>query len=183
MNKDKLSEIWNSQDTTLSLEKPESIIKKANKQRNTQFISIAVMSTTVLILIAYATYYLKFNWTSFTLGLVLMISSLSFRILLEFITLYQKENKLISLDNRLFKKYLKKHYKLRMRINYIVTPICFFLYVYGFVLLLPYFKQIFSKGFYLYLLISGFASIFVIGIIVIRTVKNESNFLKHLNQK
>ena len=91
MNKDKLSEIWNSQDTTLSLEKPESIIKKANKQRNTQFISIAVMSTTVLILIAYATYYLKFNWTSFTLGLVLMISSLSFRILLEFITLYQKK--------------------------------------------------------------------------------------------
>ena len=182
MNKDKLSQIWNSQEKEISLEHPENIIKKAKKQRNGQFISITVMSITVIISLIYATYYVGNNWNKFTLGIVLMISSLSFRIILEYVSLYRKESQLISLDNRSFNKYLKRYYKIRLKVNYIITPLCFAIYIFGFIMLLPYFKQIFSAGFYTYILISGFGSLVVIGVIVIKSILKEQKFLNLLNK-
>ena len=183
MKNDKLSEIWNSQQYDSFIENPDQIIKKAKKQRNSQFISIAVMSTTVIILLIYTAYYVGYNWNNFTLGIVLMISSLAFRIVLEFVSLYRKENRLISLDHRSYKKYLKRYYKIRLKVNYIITPICFAIYVFGFTMLLPYFKQMFSKGFYTYILISGIVSFLVIAAIIVNSVRKEHNFLNLLNRK
>ncbi len=182
MKKDKLSQIWNSQTYDSFIENPDHIIKKAKKQRSGQFISIAVMSITVLILLIYAAYYVGNNWSNFTFGIVLMITSLTFRIILEFISLYRKESQLISLDNRTFKKYLKKYYKIRLKVNYIITPMCFAIYIFGFIILLPYFKQMFSKGFYTYILISGCVSLFVISAIIINTIQKEHTFLNLLNR-
>ena len=51
MKNDNLSQIWKSQENDLSLDKPDFIIKKAKKQRNGQFITIAVLSVTLIILI------------------------------------------------------------------------------------------------------------------------------------
>lgn len=180
MKQDKLTHLWNSQQHHLIDEHPELIIKKAKKQRSGQYISITVMSITVLILMVYAAYYIGGQWSSFSLGLVLMITSLTFRIVLEFNSLYRKENQLITLDSASFKKYLKRHHQLRLMVNYIITPICFAVYIFGFTKLLPYFKQIFSASFYLYLLISGFGSLVVIGLIIIRSVLRERAFLKKL---
>lgn len=182
MKKDKLTQLWNSQTYDSSIENPALIIKRAKKQRNNQYISIAVMSVTVIILFIYSFYYVGNNWNNFTLGMVLMISSLSFRIILEFISLYRKENQLINLDNRLFKKYLKKHYKVRLRVNYIITPICFAIYILGFTMLLPYFKQMFSHNFYVYILISGMVSLVAIAAIVIKNTVKEHHFLTRLNR-
>ena len=179
MKNDQLTQLWNSQKNDVPYESPEQIIRKAKKQRNNQYISIVVMSTTVLILVLYAGYYAFHRWNNFTLGLVLMISSLMFRIVLEFISLYQKESQLISLDSTAFQAYLKKHYTLRLKINYIITPICFATYVFGFTKLLPYFKQEFSEGFYTYILISGFVSFLVLAIIIINSILKESRFLKN----
>ena len=183
MENDKLSQLWNSQENEITLDSPEQIINKAKKQRSSQFISIAVMTITVLVLLTYGGYYAFNNWNNFTLGMVLMISSLTFRIILEFISLYKKESQLMALDAQAFNKYLKGHYKMRLKINYIITPICFAIYVIGFILLLPYFKQMFSKGFYIYILISGFASMGVIAIIIIKSIIKERNFLNLLNTK
>ena len=183
MENDKLTQTWNWQKNMPPIANPTDIIKKAKKQRYTQFIAIVVMSLTVLILLGYAVYHINNPWNNFTLGLVLMISSLTFRIVLEFVSLYQRENQLISLDNKSFKKYLKRHHKIRLVVNYIITPICFILYTYGFTKLLPYFKQWFSKGFYTYILISGAVSLFVIAIIIVNTIRKESSFLKQLNKK
>ena len=100
--------MWDSQQSDTPLANPEHIIKKAKQQRNRQFIGIGVMAITVLILILFTTYYASIAWNNFTLGLSLMIASLTFRIILECITLYRKENRLVSLDNRAFQKYLKR---------------------------------------------------------------------------
>ena len=183
MKNDKLSQIWNSQTFDSLIEHPDYIIKKAKSQRNGRFISIAVMSTTLLVLLIYAAFYVGNNWNSFTLGIVLMISSLAFRIILGFISLYRKESQLISLDNQAFKKYLKRYYKIRLKINYIITPICFITYILGFIMLLPYFKQMFSKGFYTYILISGFISLLAIAVIIINTIRKEHIFLNLLDRK
>ncbi|AUP79464.1 hypothetical protein [Flavivirga eckloniae] len=183
MKNDKLTQTWNRQKNVPPLANPDHIIKKAKKQRSKQFIAIAAMSITVLTLLIYSIYYSSNQWNNFTLGLVLMISSLTFRIILEFVSLYRKESQVISLDNLSFKKYLKRHYKIRSKVNYIITPICFAIYIFGFTRLLPYFEQELSKGFYTYILISGIVSLFVIAIIIVNSILKESHFLNQLNRK
>lgn len=179
MENDKLTQLWNQNDNS-TLTAPEAIIKKAKKQRYGQFIAITAMSLTVLILLIYSIYSINNRWNNFALGLVLMISSLTFRIILEFVSLYQKESQLISLDNISFKKYLKRHYKLRLAVNYLITPICYIIYIIGFTKLLPYFKKEFSEGFYTYILISGIVTLLVLAIIIVKNTLMESNFLKQL---
>lgn len=183
MENDKLTQLWNQNKDNHTIVAPETIIKKAKKQRYGQFLTIAIMSLTVIILLIYSINYINNQWNNFALGLVLMIFSLTFRIILEFVSLYQKENQLILLDNVSFKKYLKKHYKLRLTVNYIITPICFTLYIFGFTKLLPYFKNEFSEGFYTYILISGIISLLVLAIIIVKSILKESVFLKQLNTK
>ena len=117
MKNDQLSQIWKSQSNDLSLNTSQNIIKKAKKQRSGQFITITVLSITLIILIIYAIKFAMGNWNNFALGLMLMISSLAFRLLLEFITIYRKESQLIVLDNQSFQKYLKKYYKIRLKVN------------------------------------------------------------------
>ncbi len=183
MENDKLHQLWNSQDHDLSSESPNDIIKKAKNQRNGQYITILILIITVAIVILFTFYYSGNQWNNFTLGLTMMISSLVFRIFLEFISLYRKESQLISLDNKSFKTYLKKHYQLRLRINYIITPICFLVYVVGFIKLLPYFKQELSEGFYNYIVVSGGISLLILIAIIRNSIIKENRFLQQLNKK
>ena len=183
MKNDQLSQIWKSQSNDLSLNTSQNIIKKAKKQRSGQFITITVLSITLIILIIYAIKFAMGNWNNFALGLMLMISSLAFRLLLEFITIYRKESQLIVLDNQSFQKYLKKYYKIRLKVNYIITPICFGIYILGFTKLLPYFKQEFAEGFYIYIVISGIASMVILACIIINSTLKEYQFLQQLNRK
>lgn len=182
MKNDNLTKLWNNQASdSLGLE-AKDIITKAKKQRNSQYISISVMSLTGIVLIIYAFYYAFSQWNTFNLGLILMISSLLLRIILEFYSLYRKEKQLISMSQKSYHTYLKKYYKTRQMINFVITPICILVYVFGFYLLLPYFKNYFSKGFYTYILISGFLSlVFIIAIIIKSTIK-EQNFLRQLRK-
>jgi len=182
MENDKLDQIWNDQDLDLSIAKPHDIIRKANNQRRSQYITITILIITVLVLLVFSFYFAR-QWNDFTLGMTLMISSLVFRIVLEFISIYRKEGELIALDSTAFRAYLRKHYRARLRINYIITPICFAIYVMGFLKLLPYFKQELSKGFYDYILISGIVTLIVLIGIITKSVRKEIRFLRQLNRQ
>ncbi|WP_138434143.1 hypothetical protein [Winogradskyella algicola] len=179
MENDILNNIWSSQDKT-TVSNPEAIINKAKKQRRRQYGSILIMGLTVTVLIGFTIFVSPSQWNNFTLGLLLMISSLVFRITLELSTIYLKDQKLIILDNKSYKSYLKRHYKSRLWVHYLITPICLAIYIYGFYLLLPYFKREFSEGFYLYILISGFGSIPGIIAIIIYSIRKELRFLNKL---
>ncbi len=180
MENDNLDKLWQAQNANLNISDPNQIISKAKKQRNEQYISITVMTVTVLVLVTY-TFYFAFNkWNHFNLGLVLMISSLVFRIILEFYSMYRKESQLVSMNHKSYHTYLKKYYKIRLFINYVVTPVCISVYCIGFYLLLPYFKGYFSSGFYTYILISGITSILIVIAIIMYSILKEHNFLKHL---
>jgi len=182
MENDSLNKLWEVQANDSSTS-PKEIIIKANKQRNEQYTSITVMSLTVVILIIYAFYYAFNQLNTFNLGLIFMISSLTFRIILEFYSLYRKEKQLISMAQKTYYAYLKKYYKARQIINYIITPICIAIYIFGFYLLLPYFKQYFSKAFYNYILISGIISLIVIIAIILKSIIKEQRFLKQLYRR
>ena len=180
MENDQLTELWEMQANDSSNFNPKDIITKAKKQRNSQYISITVMSLTVVVLFIYTFYYAFNHWNTFNLGLTLMITSLTFRIILEFYSLYRKEKQLISMAQKSYFAYLKKYYKARQIINFAVTPICIAVYIFGFYLLLPYFKDYFSKGFYTYILISGIFSIIGVSAIIIKSIIKEKRFLKQL---
>lgn len=179
MKNDKIDQIWSGQDEKLPKETLNNILRKANKQRRGQYWVIGIISLTVIILVVYALNF-AIRWDDFTLGLSLMIFSLVFRVILEVITLYRKENQLVRLDHRAFKDYLKKHYRMRLGINYLITPLCFGVYTFGFIKLLPYFKTAFSPGFYNYILISGVISLLILAWIIIRSVMQEQSFLKRI---
>ncbi|MFC5195273.1 hypothetical protein ACFPH8_08020 [Bizionia hallyeonensis] len=182
MENDNLNKLWDIQTNDISNFNPKEIITKAKKQRNSQYISITVMSLTVMVLIIYAFYYAFSQWNTFNLGLILMISSLTFRIALELFFLYRKEKQLISMAQKAYRAYLKKYYKARQMINYVITPICVIVYIIGFYLLLPYFKEYFSQAFYNYIVISGILSLIVVIAIIINSTIKEQRFLKQLNK-
>lgn len=183
MEKDSLSQLWHSKKENTTLLAPEDIIKKAAQQRNRQVVAITVLSVTVTILVAYALYFFGNRWNSFSLGLLLMISSLSFRIIVELLSLYQKDSRLISLDSVSFKRYLKSYHSMRLKVNYFITPVCFAVYVFGFTLLLPYFKKGFSESLYNYIIVSGILSLLAVAAIIINGVIKEIRFLNHLENK
>ncbi len=183
MNSNELNKIWKSQKHDFFPTPSRLIIKKAKKQRNRQVIGIAVMSTTIIIILLFTIKFANNRWNNFTMGLVMMFSSLIFRVLLELFTLHRKENQLITLNSLSFYTYLKGYYKSRKIINYIVTPLCFVIYTVGFVMLLPYFKRQFTNGFYTYILISGITSLFVIALIIINSIKKEKRFIDDLQKK
>ena len=182
MENDNLNKLWENQANDSSNFNPADIITKAKKLRNEQYISISVMSLTVVILIIYASYYAFNQWNTFNLGLILMISSLTLRIMLEFYSLYSKEKQLISMTQKSYHTYLKKYYKIRLIINYVITPVCIAIYIFGFYLLLPYFKNYFSKGFYTYIIISGIISLAVVIAIIIKSTIKEQRYLKQLHK-
>ncbi|CAL2101553.1 conserved membrane protein of unknown function [Tenacibaculum sp. 190130A14a] len=183
MENDHLNKLWEAQAVDSPNFNPKDLITKAKKQRNSQYISITVMSLTVIMLIVYAFYYAFNQWNSFNLGLTLMISSLTLRIILEFYTLYRKEKQLVSMTQKSYRSYLKKYYKTRLLINYIITPICIAVYILGFYLLLPYFKLYFSEGFYTYIVISGIVSLSIVIAIIIKSTIKEQRFLKELHKR
>jgi len=180
MKTDNLDALWQSQNDNIDISDANRVINKAKKQRNGQYITIAVMTITLFILIVY-TFYFSFNeWNNFNLGLMLMISSLAIRIILEIYSVYKKENQLIAMHHKSYLNYLKKYYKTRMIIHYLVTPLCITSYSIGFYLLLPYFKNYLSEGFYNYILISGVLVIFFIVAIITNSTLKERRFLKQL---
>ncbi len=182
MENDNLNKLWDIQANDISNLNPKDIIKKVKKQRNSQYINITIMSLTVAVLIIYAFYYAFNQWNTFNLGLIYMISSLTLRIILEFNSLYRKEKRLISMTQKSYHAYLKKYYKARQKLNYVITPICIAVYIFGFYLLLPYFKEYFSKGFYNYILISGILSLIFVIAIIINSIIKEQRFLKQLHK-
>ncbi len=182
MENDNLNKLWEIQANDIPNFSPKDIITKAKKQRNGQYISITVMLITVVVLIIYALFCAFNQWNTFNLGLILMISSLSLRIILEFYSLYRKEKQLISMTQKSYHAYLKKYYKARQIINYIITPVCITVYIFGFYLLLPYFKEYFSKAFYTYILISGIISLIVVIAIIIKSIIKEQHYLKQLHK-
>jgi len=180
MNSDILNQLWNDDGKNPSLSQPETIIRKAKSQRQRQYIGIVVLSFTVLILGVYAVAFLPDSFNNFSLGLVLMIFPLVFRIALEVFSIFKKQSKLLEMDSKAYLSYLILFYKFRKVIHYTVTPICFGIYVYGLTLLFPFFKKEFSQGFYTYLLLSGFISLVVIAAIIIRGILKENTFYKEV---
>ena len=182
MTNKELNKIWQSQSSMGQIERPEKIIQMARTKREKQLLTIIILSATLLILLTYAWNYLTLKWNNFNIGLVIMITSIALRTLIEIIYVKQKQRKMLSLNQKAFKEYLEEYYRRRMILNYSVTPICFISYIIGFSMLLPYFKETLQPGFYHYVLISGIISLIIIVLFLFKNFYEELIFYKFLKK-
>ena len=181
---EELQNIWNQQ-TEPNL-KPAAIdvIKKAEehtkKIKRNHFWTRIILGLTSIVLIFYFIWAGAYREMLFSLGLGIMIAMLLFRIVLEWISV-RKFNELKTDVSLLeYSKLAHEFYQWRKKIHYIITPVVYLAYIAGFILLLPVFKESFSKGFFLYILLSGFGFLLFFGLLLIRIIKREIHLLDFL---
>jgi len=144
--------------------------------------TIGLLSLMLFILIAYFTTYAGLNLTTFSIGLLLMIGSLTIRILLEWIGTLQFQQLDRLADFSTFLQQSNTFYRKRRLLHLFITPMLYASYITGFVLLLPVFKQEFSNGIYLYFVFSGFVSLGVLALIIYKANRKELSVLAKLQQ-
>ena len=158
------------------------ISKKAKAIRLKQNITKIILSFTVVILVGFFIWVSAYKHTTILIGALLMVGSLTIRIIIEMLGTFKTYNKKSSISFMKFKDEMKKYHQKRLQIHYIVTPILFTLYVIGFIILLPFFKEALSNGFYVYVKYSSVVIFIILGLFIYRQIKKELHILKELEQ-
>jgi len=171
---------WKSQTIPASAKKANDIANLARKRlKDTQrkhVATIAVLSTTLLVLVGFALYTGGKN-SLFMTGIGLMIVALGVRIAVEWWSSKQLNKLNIREDSSNYLKKLKGFHQSRKKIHGQLTVIIFGLYVLGFIMLLPLFKASLSSGFFNYIIVSA---IVVFGVLIYFIRKKINEELKNL---
>jgi hypothetical protein len=157
--------------------------QKAKKLKNNYYWTIGILSILVIVLSYF--YYSIFNSqiSKQIKGLEIMIAVIVVRIVLESISVFKFNEIDFTTDFKSYIKQLVKFYKFRRLIHFVLTPFIYVLYVYGFVSLLPLFKETMSNWLYLYVQFSGFGFLIFFSFILYKIVKRDLadlDFLKNI---
>ncbi|MFB9109089.1 hypothetical protein ACFFVK_10915 [Flavobacterium gyeonganense] len=179
-----LQTIWNQQTGPDSKPAVADIVKKAEeytkKIKRNHFWTRVILSVTSVILIFYYVWASAYKQTLFSLGLSIMITMLVLRIILEWVSMEKLKTLKSDVSLIEYSKLAEQFYQWRKKIHYVFTPVVYVIYIAGFALLLPVFKESFSAGFYLYILVSGFGFLLFFGLLLIKMIKKEIGLLRFL---
>jgi hypothetical protein len=179
-----LQNIWDQQSQSDIKPAAADIIEKAEthtkKIKRNHFWTKAILSLTALILISYYIWVGAYKQTLFSFGLCIMITMLLIRVALEFSSVKKLGNLKTDVTLIEYSKQAQQFYQWRKRIHYIFTPIIYISYIVGFTFLLPIFKENFSRGFYLYIVFSGFGFLLIFGLFMVRIIRKEMKLLDFL---
>lgn len=156
------------------------IIEKVTFIKRKQRIANIVLTITSIILIGFFFYIKAYNNRLVTMALVLMIGSVWARICIEFLSIRKLKEINITNTASEFKQKIIIYYKSRIKIHYILTPIIIALYALGFIILLPFFKESLSSGFFTYIQVSSVVVLIVLGLFIRKQVQKELFVLKEL---
>ncbi len=78
---------------------------------------------------------------------------------------------------------LKRFYGQRKWVHLLLTPLSLLAYCYGFILLIPFFKDEVSRGFFLYIVISGIVFLLLLSWIIIRQAREELSLLRSMEKE
>ena len=118
-----------------------------------QGIKIFVLLITILILVGFFFYIEAYRNITVSMALLLMIGSLFVRIFVELLSINKLKKIDVTKNSSVFSEKMVAYYKSRIRTHYITTPIIIALYSIGFIILMPFFKENLSSGFYTYIAI------------------------------
>ena len=138
--------------------------------------TIAVLGATLLVVFGFSLY-LGYQNLLVVLGVGVMMLMLAIRIGVE-VRSYQQLQRLDgSADTSTYLGRLTRFYQQRRRIHGVFTYLVFGLYVAGFCVLLPLFRQTLPYGFFVYIVVSGIV-VFTVLLVYIR--KKTTDELKEL---
>jgi hypothetical protein len=109
-----------------------------------------------------------------------MVVSLLLRIGVEYVSYRRFARIKLNTDLRTCLEQISAFHRVRQQIQFVVTPLSFGSYVWGFILLLPYIKAGVSEGFYLYIIFSGTLFLLLIGVVIYRQIRGEMRLLAQL---
>jgi hypothetical protein len=182
-----LQSLWNNQkDAEINTPSDEIITianNKLKKVKQQHFFTIGILLVTAIVLVCYYLWIDNANTNGKLFGLKMMIIVLVIRILLEIMSILKFKNIKLTASLTQYSTQLISFYQLRKIIHYVLTPIIYFSYCYGFILMLPLFKANLSTGFYNYIISSGVFFLVFFSFILYRTVKSDIenlNYLKNL---
>ncbi|WP_024482297.1 hypothetical protein [Cellulophaga baltica] len=174
---------WAEQDIIATpSEGHKAILKKVNSIKKKQKLTNGILTITVSILVAFFIYIAAYNQSMTAIGLALMITALVIRILIELISTKKIRSLEIAAKASAYKKNVALYYQERKKIHFIWTPILIVVYILGFVLLLPSFKENLSPGFFLYITISFPIIMTVLSTFIYKKISFELNLLQQLKQ-
>lgn len=179
-----LQALWQNQNTTPS-DSAEKLIGLARDQKAKSIrkhrSAILVLSITSLILISIWAFTPFSNPVGY--GLTIMISALIIRVLLETYSYKKMRNIDITVVSSKYHQQIKAYFKLRKQLMTSVTAITVILYIFGFVIMLPTFKQTLPTWFYWYIITFLIVGIPLGSYFLIRQARNEIRDLKRVLEK
>ncbi|SFZ90058.1 hypothetical protein SAMN05428642_101717 [Flaviramulus basaltis] len=172
---------WQNQSTQIPTDDGIKIISnKIKALKSKQRITNIVLLATVAILVFFFFYVAAYTQSTATWGLILMILPLLVRVIIELLSIKKLDKLNKGIDFKSFKIKLESYYKSRKQVHFVLTPVVFAVYVIGFIMLLPNFKQALSSGFYNYILVSSVVIILLLAFFIIKEIKKELLFLNEL---
>lgn len=146
--------------------------QKAKFTNNKHIATIVVLSITLLVILGFSIY-VGFSNLLFSVGISLMMLMLAIRIGVEL----WSQRLLLQLDSTMgtsnYVNALARFYQIRKRIHGTFTYLVFGVYVAGFCILVPLFKQTVSFGFFVYIIVSGIATFTILIVYIRKKTKDE----------
>lgn len=145
---------------------------RISRTRQKHIATIAVLAVTLLVLVAFAICEMGSS-ILFIAGVGLMIGAVAVRIGLEWWSVSRLHHLDVSDGATEYLSNLNQFINNRQRIHGGCTYLVFGLYVVGFCLLLPLFKQTLSHGFFTYILLSGAVVLTVLFLFIRKKIRQE----------
>ena len=178
--------LWTKQVDASPPNDSNTLIKVANQKikiiKRNHVGTIVILSATIAVLVYYYLWLFNAAISNRIIGLQLMIFVLVARVILEIISIIQFYKIDFTADFKNYTKQLMLFYKLRKAIHFILTPIIYIGYIVGFASMLPLFKENFSTGFYIYILVSGFGFLILFSYFLLKVIKKDMKNLDVLKQ-
>lgn len=179
-----LKSIWNKQpaiaEKLVSKKIEEKSFQKIKEQKAKHFCTIGILVILIFVLIYYYSSIYNTEIVSKIKGLGLMILVIVIRVILEIVSIIKIKKIDFALSLKKYSYQLLSFYKFRRAVHLIFTPIIYLLYIVGFISLLPLFKENLSKGFYLYVLLSGIGFFLFFSYFLLKIILKDLNELKFL---
>ena len=156
----------------------ELIIKKMTTLKRKQAITNIVLLITILILVGFFFYIKAYKNTTVASALLVMVGSLFVRIFIEYLSIKELNTIDVTKNATAFSENMISYYKRRIRTHYIITPIIIVLYSIGFMILMPFFKDNLSRGFYTYISVSAIIILIIMVFFIGKQIKKELSILK-----
>ena len=154
----------------------KNIMKPLGTFRN-KVISLAVFGSAILIPGLFFYYISGFIGSKTSIGLGIMAGTLGLKVAVEFMLI---KNRSFSLDEALedYKQQLTCYYRTVKYMHFIVAPLLFIAYIYGFAMLLSVFEQELLGEFYVYIIYLSWVVFLALAILVGVQLRKELEILE-----